>query len=168
LETGQLVAPAVGYPRIVPYNPEAGEHVIAIHPANDLAPCRWYEAETTEALIDGRQRPVTPAAWRFQTSGCGRDVLPLPIHGTITCDATGSFTFRTAVTTSSDGTPGRGRVSLELTNCDGGQNGRQRTGSSLPLASGAEINVMLADRRARTSAPSGPSRFAVHAARRAR
>jgi hypothetical protein len=161
LETGQLVAPAVGYPRIVPYNPEAGEHVVAIQPANDLAPCRWYQVETTDALIDARERPVTPAAWRFQTSGCGRAILPQPIHGTITCDATGSFTFRTGLTTSSDGTPAHGRVSLELANCDGGQNGRQRSGSSLPLASGAaEINVMLAGSScADLTAPSGPSRM---------
>lgn len=142
LETEELVAPANGYPRIVPYNPEAGEHVIAIQPANDLAPCRWYEVETTEALIDARQRPVTPAAWRFQTSGCA--IPSQPIQGTITCDATGSFKFRTQVTTSSDGTPGRARISLELTNCEGGQNGRQRRGSSLPLARGTiEINVTL-------------------------
>ena len=93
LETGRSW-PAGGYPRIVPYNPEAGEHVIAFQPANDLAPCRWYEVETTTALVDARQRPVTLSAWRFQTSGCGRGTLPRPIHGTITCDATGAFTFR--------------------------------------------------------------------------
>ena len=161
LETGQLVAPAGGYPRIVPYNPEAGEHVIAFQPANDLAPCRWYEVETTAALVDARQRPVTPSAWRFQTSGCGRGTLPRPIHGTITCDATGSFTFRAGLTTASDGTRARGRIALELANCDGGQNGAQRSRSSLPIARGvAELDVTLAGSScAELTAPSGPARI---------
>src|SRR6185312_16027492 len=30
--TGALVAAKPGYPRIVPYNPEAGEHVVAFQP----------------------------------------------------------------------------------------------------------------------------------------
>ena len=37
LSTWRLVPAAVGYPRIVPYNPEAGEHVVAFQPAGDLA-----------------------------------------------------------------------------------------------------------------------------------
>jgi hypothetical protein len=161
LETGQLVAPAAGYPRIVPYNPEAGEHVVAFQPAEDLAPCRWYEVETTAALVDSRQRPVTPAAWRFQTSGCGRGTLPRPIHGTITCDAAGSFTFRAGLTTVSDGMRARGRIALELANCDGGQNGAQRARSSLPIARGvAELDVTLAGSScAELATPSAPAKI---------
>jgi hypothetical protein len=161
LETGELVAPAGSYPRIVPYNPEAGEHVIGFQPAEDLAPCRWYEVETTTALVDARQRPVTPSAWRFQTSGCGRGTLPRPIHGTITCDATGSFTFRAGLTATPDGTRARGRIALELANCDGGQNGAQRSRSSLPIARGtAELDITLAGSScAELTVPSGPARI---------
>ncbi len=161
LETGQLVAPAGGYPRIVPYNPEAGEHMIAFQPAGDLAPCRWYEVETTSALIDARQLPVTPAAWRFQTSGCGRGILPRPIHGTIACDATGSFTFRGGLTTAANGTRAQGRIALVLANCDGGQNGAQGGRSALPIARGtAELDVTLAGSScAELGTPSGPARI---------
>jgi hypothetical protein len=161
VETGQLVAAAGGYPRIVPYNPEAGEHVIAFQPAGDLAPCRWYEVETTTALVDARQHPVTPAAWRFETSGCGRGILPRPIQGTMTCDATGSFGFRAGLTTAADGTRARGRIALALTSCDGGENGAQRARSSLPIARGeAEVDVTLAGSScAELTAPSGPARI---------
>jgi hypothetical protein len=161
VETGQLVAPAGGYPRIVPYNPEAGEHVIAFQPAVDLAPCRWYEVETTDALVDARQRPVTPATWRFQTAGCGRGILRGPVHGTITCEATGSFTFRAGLTTAPDERRARGRLALELVNCDGGQNGTQRGMSALPIASGtAELDVILAGSScAELTDPSGPAKL---------
>jgi hypothetical protein len=161
LESGQLVAPAGGYPRIVPYNPEAGEHVIAFQPAGDLAPCRWYQVETTTTLVDARQQPVTPATWRFQTSGCGRGTLPRPIQGTITCDATGSFTFPAGLTMASDGTRAHGRIALELTACDGGQNGAQRPRSSLPMARGtAELEVVLAASScAELTTPSGAAKI---------
>lgn len=142
VETGQFVAPAAGYPRIVPYNPEAGEHVVAFQPAGDLAPCRWYEIEVTEALLDANDRPVTPASARFQTSGCGRPMQPEPIRGTLVCDATGSFTSPFALA----GGPARarGRIELQLANCDGGENGAQRPGASLPIASGAAtLDVVL-------------------------
>jgi hypothetical protein len=160
VETGELVAAASGYPRIVPYNPEAGEHVIAFQPAGDLAPCRWYQVETTTALVDARQRAVTPATWSFQTSGCGRGTLPRPIQGMVTCDATGSFTFRRGLTASADGTRAPGRISLELTGCDGGQNGAQRSRSSLPIAGGsAVLDVKLAGSScADFGAPSGGAR----------
>ena len=145
VETGELVAAANGYPRIVPYNPEAGEHVVAFQPAGDLAPCRWYQVETTSVLVDARQQPVTPSSWRFQTSGCGRGVLPRPIDGTITCDATGSFTFRAGLTTAANGKRARGRIALALAACDGGENGAQRGRSSLPIARGeADLDVTLA------------------------
>jgi hypothetical protein len=161
VETGQLVGAAGGYPRIVPYNPEAGEHVIAFQPAGDLAPCRLYQVETTTALVDARQQPVTPATWRFQTSGCGRGILPRPIQGTMTCDATGSFTFRKGLTTAAGGTRARGRIALALANCDGGQNGAQRARSSLPIARGeAEVDVTLAGSScAELTTPSGPGRL---------
>jgi hypothetical protein len=161
LATGQLVVPAGGYPRIVPYNPEAGEHVIAFQPAGDLAPCRWYQVETTSALVDARQQPVTPASWRFQTSGCGRGILPRPISGTITCDATGSFTFRAGLTTAADGARARGRVALALASCDGGENGAQRGRSSLPIARGeADLDVKLAGSScAELDAPTGPAKI---------
>ncbi len=160
-ETGELVAPAGGYPRIVPYNPEAGEHMIAFQPASDLVPCRWYEVETTAALVDARQLPVTPATWRFQTSGCGRETLPRPIHGTITCDATGAFTFRTGLTPVPFGTRAHGKIALELTSCDGGQNGAQRARSAFPIAGGvAELDVTLAGSAcAELTAPSGPAKM---------
>jgi hypothetical protein len=161
VETGELVAAAGGYPRIVPYNPEAGEHVIAFQPAADLAPCRWYQVETTTALVDARQQPVTPAAWRFQTSGCGRGILPRPIEGTITCDATGSFTFRKGLTTAANGARARGRIALVLGSCDGGENGAQRARSSLPIARGeGDLHVTLAASScAELTAPTGPARI---------
>ncbi len=159
LETGDLVAPAGGYPRIVPYNPEAGEHVVAFQPAGDLAPCRWYEVETTETLVDSRQRPVTPTAWSFQTSGCDRATMPRPIRGTITCDATGSFTFRAGPTAVASGSQARGRVQLELANCVGGVNGAQRFRASLPIARAvAQLDVTLAGSScAELTAPTGPA-----------
>jgi hypothetical protein len=53
---GARVAAKPGYPRIVPYNPEAGEHGVASQPASDLAPCTRYRAEITEALVDAAGR----------------------------------------------------------------------------------------------------------------
>jgi hypothetical protein len=161
LETDELVAPAGGYPRIVPYNPEAGEHVIGFQPAGDLAPCRWYRVETTTALVDARQQAVTPSSWRFQTSGCGRGTLPRPIQGTTTCDVTGSFTFRRGLTIAADGTHARGRIALALSGCDGGENGAQRSRSSLPIAGGsAEFDVELAGSSCgEFTAPSGAARI---------
>jgi hypothetical protein len=135
LETGLLVARKGGYPRIVPYNPEAGEHVVAFQPAANLEPCRWYQVETTELLVDARQNPVTPKAWQFQTSGCERAVVPTTLEGTLVCDATGSF--RVPSRLSGVAPRARGRVRLQLTNCKGGANGAQRAGSSLPITGGA-------------------------------
>ena len=59
----------------------------------------------------------------------GRGILPRPIQGTMTCDAAGSFGFRSGLTTATDGRRARGRIALELTNCDGGENGAQRARS---------------------------------------
>jgi hypothetical protein len=155
-ETGALVPAASGYPRIVPYNPEAGEHMIAFQPATDLAPCRWYQVETTETLVDAHQHPVTPATWRFQTSGCDRTAAPRPIVGTLTCDAAGSFTFRTGRNAAA---PARGRVAATLTNCAGGQNGAQRARAALPIARGeVDLDLVLAGPScAELTAPSGPA-----------
>jgi hypothetical protein len=134
LRTWRLVPPAPGYPRIVPYNPEAGEHVVAFQPAGDLAPCRWYQAETTRALVDSRGRSVLPASWRFRTSGC-RPVFPTAVRGTTVCDATGTTTIvsgRMATT------------ALDLTACAGGQDGGARWGPSLPVVAGhADLRVEL-------------------------
>jgi hypothetical protein len=135
LATGRLVPPAAGYPRIVPYNPEAGEHEVAFQPAGDLAPCRWYQAETTRALVDSRGRSVLPASWRFRTSGC-RPVFPAPVRGMAVCDATG------ATSLVSDRAA---RTQLLLTACAGGQDGGWRRGPALPVAfGGADLRVELA------------------------
>lgn len=134
LETGQLVATAPGYPRIVPYNPEAGEHVVAFQPLGNLEPCRWYQAETTAVLVDARQNPVTPRTWSFQTSGCGRPVVSMPLHGTLVCDASG--TFRVPSGLNGIAPRAHGRIRLQLSNCKGGESGAQRAGSSLPIAGG--------------------------------
>jgi hypothetical protein len=133
LRTGQLVPAAAGYPRIVPYNPEAGEHVVAFQPAGDLAPCRWYQAETTRDLVDSRGRSVLPASWRFRTSGC-QPTYPAAVRGTTVCDADGATTLvadRVATT------------QLLLHACAGGQDGGRR-GARLPVAiGGADLRVSL-------------------------
>ena len=160
LATGQLVAPAGGYPRIVPYNPEAGEHVVAFQPASDLAPCTWYEVDTTDALVDARGLPVVPATWRFQTSGCERPAVRGPIRGTIVCDAAGTFSFRNGLTIAPNAKRARGRIDVDLTNCAGGQIGWQRRGSSLPIEGGvAALDVALAGSSCgELTEPSGPAR----------
>ena len=159
LETGALVAPAAGFPRIVPYNPEAGEHVIAFQPAADLEPCRWYEVDTTEMLLDARLEPVTPASWRFQTSGCARGVAQRPIRGTIVCDATGSISFRRGLTPTGSPRRARGSLHVDLASCAGGQNGAQRPGSALPIAGGvADLDIKLAGSScSELTQPSGPA-----------
>jgi hypothetical protein len=56
-----------GYPKIVPYTPDPGEHVIDIQPAADLRPCTWYRVAVTGRLLDARRQPVTPHSWEFRT-----------------------------------------------------------------------------------------------------
>lgn len=56
-----------GFPRSVPYGPDAGEHLVDVQPAADLQPCTTYRVRTTAALVDAAQRPVTPATWAFRT-----------------------------------------------------------------------------------------------------
>ena len=134
LSTGRLVPAAAGYPRIVPYNPEAGEHVVAFQPAGDLAACRWYRAETTRRPGGLAGRSVLPASWRFRTSGC-QALFPAPVQGTTVCDATG------ATTLSSDRSA---TTRLQLTACAGGQDGGWRWGPRLPVVAGqADLRVDL-------------------------
>ncbi len=68
--TGDPVALRAGYPRIVPYNPEAGEHTIDIQPDGNLDACTEYRVDVTDALIDGAGEPVVPYSWTFRTNGC--------------------------------------------------------------------------------------------------
>jgi hypothetical protein len=134
LSTWRLVPAAAGYPRIVPYNPEAGEHVVAFQPAGDLVPCRWYRAETTGALVDSRGQRVLPASWRFRTSGC-QALFPAPVRGTTVCDATGTTTLTSARSAT---------TRLQLTACAGGQDGGWRWGPRLPVLTGqADLRVDL-------------------------
>ena len=66
--TGAVVPTMAGYPRIVPYNPDTGEHLVDLQPAADLLPCRWYRVEVTDRLIDAAGQPVRPHSWRFRTA----------------------------------------------------------------------------------------------------
>lgn len=68
--TGEPVPIRAGYPRAVPYNPEAGEHTIDIQPDANLAKCTEYRVDVTDALIDGTGEPVVPYSWTFTTKGC--------------------------------------------------------------------------------------------------
>ncbi len=65
--TGRAIPQLAGYPRMVPYGPDAGEHTIAIQPAQDLRPCTWYRVGITESLRDHRQLSVAPTTWSFRT-----------------------------------------------------------------------------------------------------
>ncbi len=56
-----------GYPRAVPYGPDAGEHTIDLQPAADLVPCTWYRVDVTDALLDADGDPVAPSSWTFRT-----------------------------------------------------------------------------------------------------
>jgi hypothetical protein len=127
--TGVPVPARSGFPRIVPYNPEAGEHVVAWQPAADLVPCTWYRAEITEALVDARHRPVQPYRWEFRTSGC-RGRFFAPVRGTVTC----------AMTTFVASDPsGAGGALTGIDRCEGGQDGRTRRRAKLPIASGVGV-----------------------------
>jgi hypothetical protein len=127
--SGAPVPAQAGYPRIVPYGPEAGEHVIAFQPAADLAPCTSYRAEVTPALLDADGRSVAPFAWTFRTSGC-RGHRFAPVQGTVTC-ATGALVASDAA--------GSGAALTGFDRCVGGQDGRTRRGGALPIARGAGI-----------------------------
>lgn len=64
---GDPVPVAAGYPKVVPYGADAGAHLVDLQPAEDLAPCTWYTASVTAALLDGRGQGVTPHSWQFRT-----------------------------------------------------------------------------------------------------
>ncbi|MEZ5177208.1 MAG: Ig-like domain-containing protein [Acidimicrobiales bacterium] len=70
-DTGVAIPQLNGYPRMAPYGPDAGEHTIAIQPAQDLKPCTWYRVGITENLVDHRRIPVVPATWTFRTAADG-------------------------------------------------------------------------------------------------
>lgn len=74
LSTSALVPLMAGYPRVVPYGPDAGTHTIALQPAGDLAPCTSYRVDVTAALLDADGDPVAPTSWEFRTGadGAGR------------------------------------------------------------------------------------------------
>jgi hypothetical protein len=84
-----------------------------------------------------------------------------PIRGTIVCEATATFTFRSGLTLAPNAKRARGRVAIELSGCAGGQIGWQRAGASLPIAGGiAVFDITLAGSScAELTAPSGPARL---------
>lgn len=70
---GEPVALQSGWPRSVPYGPDAGERMIGLQPAADLAPCTWYTASITAELKDANDEPVVPMSWDFRTGADGGD-----------------------------------------------------------------------------------------------
>lgn len=70
LSDGSAVALKAGYPRSVPYGADAGEHLIDVQPAADLAACTWYRVDVgvSADLSDARHQPVRPYSWSFQTA----------------------------------------------------------------------------------------------------
>lgn len=73
-DTSAVVPLKSGYPRVVPYGPDAGTHTIDVQPAANLTPCTWYRVDTTSLLLDARGKAVTPYSWDFRTGadGAGR------------------------------------------------------------------------------------------------
>lgn len=76
LDTGAPVPLMAGYPRSVPYNGEAGHHLIDVQPAADLPGCTWFEVAVgvTTPVLDARGVPVTPHTWQFRTE-CAEPTL---------------------------------------------------------------------------------------------
>ncbi|WP_421119704.1 DUF4214 domain-containing protein [Aquihabitans daechungensis] len=70
-DTSEAVPIMAGWPRSVPYGPDAGEHMVDIQPAGDLKPCTWYRAGVTANLVDARNLAVTPMTWDFRTGTDG-------------------------------------------------------------------------------------------------
>jgi hypothetical protein len=77
LTTGEPVSLKDGYPRSVPYGNSAGEHVIDVQPAGDLAECTTYRVDVgvDTPVVDSRQQTVTPYSWTFRTE-CADDPPP--------------------------------------------------------------------------------------------
>ena len=96
-ETGLPVPLMGGYPKSVPYGADAGEHMIAIQPAGDLAACTTYEVAVTAALLDADLEPVTPMSWRFTTDGA----CPPPTTSTTTTSTTSVPSSTTTSSTTS-------------------------------------------------------------------
>lgn len=71
LDAGEPVALMTGYPKVVPYGPDAGTHTIALQPAEDLTPCTWYRVDVTDLLLDADGDAVTPTSWEFRTGADG-------------------------------------------------------------------------------------------------
>jgi hypothetical protein len=73
-DTETAVPLMAGYPRVVPYGPDAGTHTVDLQPAADLSPCTWYRVDVTAALLDADGDAVTPTSWEFRTGtdGAGR------------------------------------------------------------------------------------------------
>lgn len=72
-QTGTAVPIKAGYPKIVPYTADPGEHLIDVQPASNLAACRWYDVAVgvTTPLMDNRGAPITPHRWSFRTECTG-------------------------------------------------------------------------------------------------
>lgn len=70
-DTETVVPLMAGYPRVVPYGPDAGTHTVDLQPAADLSPCTWYRVGVTTALLDADGDPVTPTSWDFRTGADG-------------------------------------------------------------------------------------------------
>lgn len=56
-----------GFPKLVPYGPDAGEHLLDLQPASDLEPCTTYRVRVTANLLDAAGAPFTPRTWTFRT-----------------------------------------------------------------------------------------------------
>ena len=106
-ETGLPVPLMGGYPKSVPYGADAGEHMIALQPAGDLAACTTYEVAVTEALLDADLEPVTPMTWRFTTDG---DCPPPTTTSTTT-----STTIPSSTTTSTSIAPTTSTTAVDPT-----------------------------------------------------
>lgn len=74
--TGQEVPVKAGFPRLVPYGADAGEHLIDVQPASDLGPCRWFDVAVgvRTPLLDRDGTTVTPHRWSFRTECTGNAI----------------------------------------------------------------------------------------------
>ena len=79
--TGAAVPVKSGYPRLVPYGADSGEHLIDVQPAANLAPCHWYDVTVgvDTPLVDDAGETVTPYGWSFRTECTGN-----ALTGTVT------------------------------------------------------------------------------------
>ncbi len=63
------VALKTNYPRSVPYGGSAGQHLVDVQPAENLAECTWYRVDVGvhADLVDARDLAITPYSWSFRT-----------------------------------------------------------------------------------------------------